>query len=447
MASFPLFLFLLLSSLTLLFLMVKLISSRVSLNPQALQPDLHTCSLSTHPRCLIGSLLLPLFISSQSLTFFTTLAPDLLPSWLQLAAMARHSPEKPSPHRSRVKASRGYYLDAMRIPFSPIPRPSTRPPRRRAHRNKVKSTHHAPRYLHLSSLSSYHERTDKVNKSTGSRSQTANASTTARQGRHVPQYAYTIPLPPLSPLQDTTTPQPEVPSKRPHPITMHSDDHHESRPPQKRHCDRGDDAPGLFKRTSPKVVSSPLPSSGSSPSIPRDSELLGTVSDKAQKGSCRSTLPVVPWSSADSSREKHEPGMSVRSMGCTKSLFKSCDDVVVPCEKLDRQEWQEWQECEPIPRRIISTKHGLVDGAPRHQHASELSKTSSNKENLLHNPKKVAARISRLWLFFFACLLGAFIGGMVLHGHLAPEFPTAKWELNDHESLRCSGDKVKTCSW
>lgn len=340
--------------------------------------------------------------------------------------MARHSPEKPSSRRSKVRASRGYYLDAMRIPLAPIPRPSTRPPRRRAPRNKVKATHYVPRYLNLSSLSSYHERADKVSKSTGSRSQRANASITTKQGCHVPQYAYVIPLPRPSHSQDATTLQPEVPSKRPHPISLRSDDYHESRPPQKRHCGRGDDAPGPFKWASPKVLSVPLPSGGSLPSIPRESELLGTVSDKAQKSSCRSTLPVVPWSLAESSREKYEPDMSARSMGRTKSLFKSCEDAVVPSEKLDRQKWQAY---EPIPRRIISTKRGLFDGALRCQHASELSKISSNKENLLQNPKTVPARILRLWLFFFACLLGAFIGSMVLHSHLAPEFPTAKWEL------------------
>ncbi|KAJ3460469.1 hypothetical protein MRS44_011336 [Fusarium solani] len=303
--------------------------------------------------------------------------------------MARHSPEKPS---SVVLG----------------------PPRRRAQRNKVRATHHVPRYLNLSSLSSYSERTDKVNKSIGSRSQRANASITTGQGRHVPQYAYVIPLPRPSHPQDATTLQPEVPSKRPYPISLHSNDHHESRPPQKRHCGRGDDVPGLFKWAPPKVLSVPLPSGGSLPSIPRDLEPEKTVPNRAQKSSCRSIVPVIPWSPAESSREKDELDMSVRSMGYT---------------------------------RIISTKRGLFDGAPRHQQLSESSKTSSNKENLLQNPTTVAARILRFWLFLFVCLLGAFIGSMVLHSHLAPEFPAAKWELKDHESLHCSGDKIKTCSW
>ncbi|EEU43707.1 uncharacterized protein NECHADRAFT_82757 [Fusarium vanettenii 77-13-4] len=319
-----------------------------------------------------------------------------------------------------------------------------RPPRRRPLRNKAKAKHFAPRYVKLSSLSSCSQRTDKINQSIGSHSQRANATIAAGQGHHVPHDAYVIPLPRLSHPQDATTPQPEAPSKRPHPISSHSDDHHESRPPQKRHCGRGDDTLGLFKSASPKVLSIPLPSGGSPLRIPIGPELPGDAIDSAQERLCHSSLPIMSRSLAKNLLEKHEPDMPVGSRGHTKSLFKSSGNEIAPRERLDGQKWQ---ECETIPRRIINMKHGLFDGVLRHQPLSEPSKTSSNKENLVQNPKTATARILSLWFFLFACLLGAFIGGMVLHSHLAPEFPAVMWELNDHEPLHCSGDKIKICSW
>ncbi|RSL90870.1 hypothetical protein CEP52_014446 [Fusarium oligoseptatum] len=225
---------------------------------------------------------------------------------------------------------------------------------------------------------------------------------------------------------------------------MPSDDHHESKPPQKRHCGR-DDVPRLFRSASPKVLSIPSPSVGAFTQIPRDPGFLGNVLENTQENSCRSTLPVAPQPPTGNSPKKHECDVPIKSTGHIKSLCKTWDDVMVPDKTLDRQKWQEF---EPMSRRVAKgANHGFCKETPGHQGLSDPGKTSSNRKDLNQNSKTVTVQTLRLWIFPFAFVLGAFISGLLIYSHVASEFPAAKWELKDHESLYCSGDEIKTCSF
>ncbi|RSL60989.1 hypothetical protein CEP54_006474 [Fusarium duplospermum] len=237
---------------------------------------------------------------------------------------------------------------------------------------------------------------------------------------------------------------PAVPHKRPHFISLPSDHDHESKPPQKRHCG-SDVVPGLFRSTSPKVLSVPLPPVRAFTGISRDTGSMGNVSDNAGENSSRSTLPIAPPPPTGNSPEKHERDVPIKSMGHNKSLFQTWEDVMVPDKILD---WQKWQEVEPTPRRVAKVEEcGLFDETPRHQNLLGMGKTSSNTKGLYQNSKTVIIQILRLWLHLFTFVLGAFIGGMLIYSHVAPVFPAAEWELKNHEFLYCSGDEIKTCSF
>ncbi|RMJ19396.1 hypothetical protein CDV36_000905 [Fusarium kuroshium] len=225
---------------------------------------------------------------------------------------------------------------------------------------------------------------------------------------------------------------------------MSSDGHHESKPPQKRHCGR-DDVPRLFRSASPKVLSIPLPSVGAFTEVPRDPGFLGNVLDNTQENSCRSTLPIAPQPHTGNSPKKHERDVPIKSTGHIKSLCKTWDDFMVPDKTLDRQKWQEFERS---PRRVAKGgNRGLFDKTPGDQGLSNPGKTSFNRKDLCQNSKTVTVQTLRLWLFLFAFVLGAFISGMLIYSHVASEFPAAKWELKDHESWYCSGDEIKTCSF